>query len=170
MECGFSQFSDTQLCMPLQRLFDEHTPLRRHMVELTQIGTIIIENGGQNRLLFEQLQTQVTDFFTVLEPHSEKEEGILFPMVARYIGMDGGPIAVMEYEHDQAKVRIQTFFKGSSNLEQLTTNQIEELAALVVEACAILTEHFMKEEQILFPMAEHYLSDKEKEDLAKAFL
>lgn len=34
-----------------------------------------------------------------------------------------------------------------------------------VEAHHILDEHFMKEENVLFPMAERLLSDGEKEEL-----
>jgi regulator of cell morphogenesis and NO signaling len=39
------------------------------------------------------------------------------------------------------------------------------LAALIKSAYLILTEHFAKEENVLFPMAERMLSDDEKEKL-----
>jgi regulator of cell morphogenesis and NO signaling len=45
-----------------------------------------------------------------------------------------------------------------------------ELASYVINAYSILTEHFMKEENVLFPMAERLLSDEEKEELAQKLL
>ncbi|ANB59876.1 hemerythrin HHE cation binding domain protein [Anoxybacillus amylolyticus] len=49
------------------------------------------------------LREHVQSFLANLDPHFEGEAGVLFPMMAKYIGRTPGSIAVMEYEHDQAK-------------------------------------------------------------------
>ncbi|UUZ85028.1 hemerythrin domain-containing protein [Paenibacillus sp. P26] len=117
-----------------------------------------------------ELIDNVGAFVPELESHSEREEGDLFPLMSRYIGRETGPIAVMEYEHDQAKIRLQMFQDLARQAEDnAAEDRAKELAAYALQAHAILTEHFMKEENVLFPMAERILTPADKEQLARAF-
>lgn len=114
------------------------------------------------------MRESVQAFVHELDPHSEREEGVLFPMMAQYIGRTSGPIAVMEYEHDQAKQRLASFLEKTAELpEAVGRDGAAALADMVIDAYHILAEHFMKEENVLFPMAERLLSDEEKETLAE---
>jgi regulator of cell morphogenesis and NO signaling len=54
--------------------------------------------------------------------------------------------------------------------DEVSSKAAVELASYVINAYSILTEHFMKEENVLFPMAERLLSDEEKEELAQKLL
>ena len=101
-------------------------------------------------------------FSTNLEFHSAREEDILFRMMEVYLGKNGGPIAVMEYEHEQANGFINTFLSKSEN-HSLTSEEIIESSNLIKDAYHTLLDHFMKEEQILYPMAEKLFSEEEKE-------
>ncbi len=58
---------------------------------------------------FGQLIGEVIDFSAKLEYHSSREENYLFKMMEVYLGEGGGPISVMEYEHEQAKGFISEF-------------------------------------------------------------
>lgn len=105
-------------------------------------------------------------FIADLGPHSDREEGVLFEMMGQYIGRTSGPIAVMEYEHDRAKALIGTYLtRTAEEGAEFSENEILELAAQIKEAYYTLTEHFAKEENVLFPMAQRMLSEDEKEDL-----
>ena len=117
------------------------------------------------------LKNKVQTFVEQLDPHSEREEDALFPMMAKYIGRDVGPIAVMEYEHDQAKQNLKKFQEEISkeDLISIDFDQAKRLAAYAQLAHEILSEHFMKEENVLFPMAENMLSPDEKEQLNQMF-
>ena len=101
-------------------------------------------------------------FSTNLEFHSAREEDILFRMMEVYLGKNGGPIAVMEYEHEQANGFINTFLSKTEN-QSLTPEEIIENTNLIKDAYHTLLDHFMKEEQILYPMAEKLFSEEEKE-------
>jgi regulator of cell morphogenesis and NO signaling len=88
-------------------------------------------------------------------------------MMANYIGRDMGPIAVMEYEHNQAKAHISYFLEHTKTIaEDITLEKTKELAQHVINAYNILTDHFYKEENVLFPMAEQMLTAEEKTELA----
>ncbi|GAB7388134.1 hypothetical protein BSNK01_19710 [Bacillaceae bacterium] len=171
--CGHSHMMQgggaVSLCPALEQLRREHMPLRQQMEDFYKeaqgIGRDPQVDDWQGRI--RELREKVARFASDLDPHSEKEENFLFPMMAKYIGREAGPIAVMEYEHEQAKKNLEMFLEKSERLSQpLGQQQATELAAYAVRAYNILADHFTKEEHVLFPMAEQILSQGEKEELA----
>ncbi|MFC0471420.1 hemerythrin domain-containing protein [Halalkalibacter kiskunsagensis] len=166
--CELAGNGSVELCAPLQRLKSEHTPLRIQMDNLYELSVSIEKENEIGRIKEKllQLRNGVIQFVALLDPHSEKEEGVLFPMVANYIGKDVGPIYVMEYEHDQAKGNLRKFLEGTINLKEcLTISELFQITELYNRAYHVLQEHFLKEEEILFPMAEKLLTNEEKKRL-----
>ncbi|MEH6993387.1 hemerythrin domain-containing protein [Neobacillus drentensis] len=159
---NFGGMSPEALSKGLNQLKSEHPPLIAQLEELFKLTKQIEENDISENT-FEELTMKVNEFKAALELHSEREEGVLFPMMGVYIGTTSGPIAVMEYEHDQAKSKIHEFLEKAGSTQ--TVEEKKNLAELVKNAYYILTEHFAKEENVLFPMAERMLSDDEKEEL-----
>jgi regulator of cell morphogenesis and NO signaling len=172
MPGGMPQGGGVQLCAPLAQLKREHGPLLEQMDafgrEAEQIGAAVDVSDWRQPLA--ALKAKVDVFVRELNPHSEREEGHLFPLMAKYIGRTTGPIAVMEYEHDMAKRKLKAFREEVERLaEAVDAGRAKEIASLALQAHAILTDHFMKEENVLFPMAENILNAEEKEQLARAF-
>lgn len=162
-----------ELCEPLQTLKNEHGPLTAQMEKLHETSIKVGSNSSIDNWVEQiaALKTDVIAFVQHLTPHSEREEGVLFPMMAKYIGREAGPIAVMEYEHDQAKLHLETFLAKTAHLNgEIKGKEAKDLAELVNQAYFILTEHFSKEENVLFPMAERMLSDEEKEELKRKIM
>lgn len=162
---------NVELCEPLARLKEEHGPLREQMNEFARLAREIgtdAEAADWQRPLAE-LRGKVQTFVNHLDPHSGLEEGVLFPLMARYIGRESGPIAVMEYEHDQAKANLGKFLAeaAESGDGPVSTELAGQLAAYAIAAHSILTDHFMKEENVLFPMAQNLLTDEDKAYLAE---
>lgn len=165
--------SDVVLSAALQQLKNEHGPLRAQMeafyIKAQEIGQASdVSNWVQP---IRELAELVIAFEAELGPHSEREEGVLFPMMAKYIGRETGPIVVMEYEHDQAKMNLKNFIVSVNQLpEVLEEKQANEMASYAKNAYLILSDHFMKEENVLFPMAERLLTPEDKEELSAAIL
>ncbi|NGQ93958.1 hemerythrin domain-containing protein [Brevibacillus sp. SYP-B805] len=159
------------LCEPLAQLKREHGPLREQMDAFAGMAADIgmdQEKTDWSRQLAE-LKEKVDAFARELDPHSEREEGTLFPLMAKYIGRQMGPIAVMEYEHELAKQNLKTFGEAVAQVkEPVDAARAKEIASYALQAYAVLTDHFMKEENVLFPMAENMLSAEEKEELSRA--
>ncbi|MDN3014961.1 hemerythrin domain-containing protein [Paenibacillus sp. BSR1-1] len=160
---AFGGMEQAELSEGLKQLKGEHPPLLAQLEGLYTL-TQKIDQEIELEMNFNELITKVNEFKAALDPHSEREEGILFPMMGAYIGTTSGPIAVMEYEHDQAKANIKEFLEKSLNVPS-TFSEMKTLAELIQNAYFILTEHFTKEENVLFPMAERMLSDEEKLEL-----
>ena len=173
-QCGASMFGGrmpVELCEPLARLKKEHGPLREQMNAFAREAAEIGLDGGvadwSGRLA--ELKRKVDAFVSELDPHSEREERALFPLMAKYIGRESGPIAVMEYEHDLAKTNLKKFREAVEQIEgAVDAAKAKEIASCAIQAHAVLTEHFMKEENVLFPMAENMLNEEEKAKLARA--
>lgn len=164
---GLNENTNLILCEGLQQLKNEHPPLLQMLSDLLNLS-LKIEEGDTMEADFTKLRLAVVEFLGELGPHSDREEGVLFEMMAGYIGRDMGPIAVMEYEHDQAKRFIGTFLDNTKNgTEGFTKEEMVENAALIKNANYTLVSHFAKEESILFPMAENMLSAEEKQELAE---
>lgn len=149
----------------LAQLKAEHIPLLEKLHGLSALCTKIAEEENPDET-FKQLEQAVKVFMEELEPHSEREEQVLFKMMENYLGVGMGPIAVMEYEHDMAKSFIGNFFeKTKENRDQLSVEKMKEYSELIKNAYLTLIDHFAKEENVLFPMAENMLTPEEKAEL-----
>lgn len=159
---AFGGMPPAELSKGLKQLKEEHPPLLKQLDGLYNL-TQKIEKDAEVEQNFSELMNKVAKFKADLDPHSEREEGVLFPMMGVYIGITSGPIAVMEYEHDQAKSHIGEFLEKSAGCQ--SSEEKKNLTTLIKNAYFILTEHFAKEENVLFPMAERMLTIEEKVEL-----
>lgn len=158
-------------CQPLRELLNEHPPLREQMEQFRSSAMSIKQKETETYIKdeLEVLYHQMRRFKVEIDLHSMKEEDGLFEMMVTHIGRQGGPIAVMEEEHRIAKQHIASYFDKYCSNDSHANEQARILADHVLVVYQTLTDHFMKEEQILFPMAEQMLSDDEKETLKKEF-
>jgi hemerythrin-like domain-containing protein len=92
-----------------------------------------------------------------LHSHAELEDELLFDTLETQIGPIG-PIAVMRAEHEEVKSTLD-------RLEQLPAG--EDPAPLLQHLVDVAREHFDKEEQVLFPMAENVLPQADLEAAAR---
>jgi iron-sulfur cluster repair protein YtfE (RIC family) len=159
------------LCEPLARLKQEHGVLREQMDAYARMAEEIGRDPEKTdwREPLAELKKRVDAFVQELDPHSEREEEFLFPLMAAHIGSrQVGPIAVMEYEHELAKRHLKTFGEAMERVRgPVDAERGKEIASHALQAHAVLTDHFLKEENVLFPMAETMLSASEKEELGR---
>jgi hemerythrin-like domain-containing protein len=102
--------------------------------------------------------------------HHGKEENHLFPKIGeRGIPSRVGPVAIMLGEHEQGRAEIRGM---EDALKAIVGNDKGAIARFAGHARAyveLLREHIAKEDNILFPMAEAALRDRDREDLLAAF-
>jgi len=102
--------------------------------------------------------------------HHGKEEDLLFPLLERRgIPRDGGPIGVMLFEHDRGRELIREMGVAASEYEKEPQAAGKRWAEAAREYSQLLREHIMKENNILFRMAEQILSPDEQTTLAADF-
>jgi regulator of cell morphogenesis and NO signaling len=158
---AMGNFDVSSYCDAIQMLLDEHPPLVARIHKLADGAKRLADAAdGQWNEGVQELCQQETSFRMDLEIHSTREEEGLFPMLGRHIGTEQGPIAVMEWEHSEAK-RLLSAFEGQVKHRE----QAGEAATSLLGACETLLSHFAKEENVLFPITQKMLSEQEKEAL-----
>ncbi len=148
----------------LQFLVNEHAPLRNYLETLFSLCHDV-EKAEDKQMPFKQLIQEVTAFEKSLSFHSRREEDYMFAMMETYIGRSSGPLAVMDYEHEQAHGFIDAFLENTKTPDQLSEYEQIKNTTLIKNAYDTLLDHFAKEEAVLYPMAERLFNDEEKETL-----
>lgn len=161
---------EVSLSPAFSQLKKEHVLLREQMEPLYQLALAIGEDNSVTdwRDALNDLREKTAHFQQQVDLHSQREENFVFPAIANYIGRETGPIAVMEYEHEAAKKNLESFMTKTGQMaEETGAEQAKEIAISMIDAINVLSDHFMKEENVLFPMGERLLSDEEKDYLEK---
>jgi hemerythrin-like domain-containing protein len=91
--------------------------------------------------------------------HHAKEEDILFvAMTARDMPRDTGPVAVMLAEHDEGRRFTAGFRSAAEQLKGGDAGAGADVVRNVFDYVNLLREHIMKEDNVLYPMAEQIVS------------
>ncbi len=93
----------------------------------------------------------------VLAGHATIENDVLFPALEEVVGPDG-PLAVMRREHDDVDRLLK---------EIESAGELEEAADYLRTLIALARDHFTKEEQVLFGMAQQALGDDKLEEMGR---
>ncbi len=118
--------------------------------------------------LLKELRQKVVAFIDPLKNHTDKEEAHFFPLLGDYIGFEQGPIVGIQEEHAELDGYIGHFLHHTrGDLRGLSMEQIRSAVSDAGEAFEVLTVHFMKEETVLFPMAERLMGAKDFDALAE---
>jgi hemerythrin-like domain-containing protein len=102
--------------------------------------------------------------------HHRKEEGILFvAMTAHGIPQQGGPIGVMLAEHKQGRAFTRGMREAAQKLEAGDGSAREAVLANARGYVSLLRQHILKEDKILFPMADRVIPEIEQEKVGEEF-
>ena len=102
------------------------------------------------------------EFSLGLKRHINAEEEILFPLFEEKTGMhDAGPTAVMRMEHKDIKELLDRTLEAAESGDGARTREAKD--ALIM----ILADHNMKEEHILYPESDSFLTDAERTAVVK---
>lgn len=149
----------------MDQLREEHELLKREMMELYGMAKVV----GQDEdvlnwsVSLNHLRGKTIRFMEKMDAHSLWEDQVLFPMVRDYSGQELEQLNVLEEEHKLAHSHIMRFLELLEGAAApVSSVKAKEAAACLLEAYAVLSGHFHKEEENLFPLAEQMLMDLEQ--------
>lgn len=115
-----------------------------------------------NAQRWDEAAADFKEFSLGLRRHIRVEEEILFPVFEDKTGMrDAGPTFVMRMEHKDIQSLLDRILASTEGHDAAGISGSS--SALV----GILMDHNMKEEHILYPESDSFLSDSEKKDVVK---
>jgi len=102
--------------------------------------------------------------------HHRKEEGVLFEsMVAHGMSQLSGPIAVMLADHEQGRSFTRGMREAALKLEAGQGSSREAIIANARAYVSLLRQHILKEDNILYPMAQRVIPPADQPQLVEDF-
>jgi hemerythrin-like domain-containing protein len=102
--------------------------------------------------------------------HHKKEEGVLFPaMEAAGVPREGGPIGAMLADHEAGRLFNRNMRAAAERFAAGDKPAVAEIEHNALGYARLLHQHIMKEDMVLFPMADHFIPIAKQAEIAKAF-
>jgi hemerythrin-like domain-containing protein len=147
---------------PTEILSSEHRVIEQVLACLETLADRCTAGGTLDR----EAARQALDFFQTFADacHHGKEEDHLFPLLeARGLPREGGPTGVMRWEHELGRRHLRAM---SAAVEAEDPQRFADHARAYAH---LLREHILKEDECLFRMADHFLTDWDRQTLLDAF-
>ncbi len=109
-----------------------------------------MEDAANNSLKDAKSITQ--EFVEASEHHFQMEERVMFAEFEQKTGMTEGPTAMMRQEHTQMRALMKQL------MDSLESGDKDKFFGLSETLMILLQQHNMKEEQMLYTMAQQHLS------------
>jgi hemerythrin-like domain-containing protein len=102
--------------------------------------------------------------------HHRKEEDILFvAMTANDVPGDTGPVAVMLHEHEQGRQFTAGFRSAAEQMKTGDADASMDVIRNAFDYVNLLREHIIKEDNVLFPMADQVITGDDMVKVSKEF-
>ena len=153
---------------PTDDLIHEHEAIK----VMLSIMSKIAENIRKKKEFVTKDVEKIVDFLKTFADkcHHGKEETVLFPaLISAGVPNENGPIGVMLQEHTIGRNHIKEI---STELENFIAGNIpssEIIATSLTNYVNLLQNHILKEENILFPMANKVLTEEIQLEVLKQF-
>jgi hemerythrin-like domain-containing protein len=151
---------------PTDDLMAEHRVIER-MLKLVAKAADGLDSG---HMVDQKVFVDASDFFRNFADrcHHGKEETQLFKrLMERGLSGEVGPISVLMREHQDGRAHVRKISELSA--KDITGASKRELIAQTRGYVNLLTQHIVKEDKVLFPMANELLTPDDQDELEKGF-
>ncbi|MEI6080319.1 MAG: hemerythrin domain-containing protein [bacterium] len=153
---------------PTDVLAEEHRIIEK---VLKSVAILIKKLESGNDVDLAELKN-ITEFMTVFgdKCHQGKEETELFPLLQmKETSIKECPLAILINEHDKLRMLVRNLSTAVISYEHKDISARKTLVTCFRGLLDVYSDHFWKEENVLFPMTNKILNDDEQEYLEKRF-
>ena len=160
---------DVPLGHPVNILMEEHKAMLQIAGKLGDVVNKLQQISDVNRVGDEiRLLEHIAEDFRDSEKHYLREENVLFPVLERH-GITEPP-AIMWTEHNQIREKKKQLNSLLENYGAMNFSDFKKQLSEVAKALnGLLSSHFFKENNILFPTALKVVTSQEWSDMRKEF-
>ena len=153
---------------PIAQLMQEHDEALTQLKLLNKAVSAFSQNGYSPKY-FKQITNALEFIENEVGDHNLKEEQALFPILERYVE---GPTKVMRSDHKKLKVG---FLKLRKAVDAVSKNKdsfsaIKKMTTIAKGVVQLFVNHIHKENYILFPLVQQFISKEEMREVAKKML
>jgi hemerythrin-like domain-containing protein len=153
---------------PIAQLLQEHNDALIQLKNLNKAVQAFAQDGYSARQ-FRAIKAALRFIEEEVSVHNLKEEKALFPVLERYVE---GPTKIMKQDHRTLR---KGFYRLSEAIHAVDVNRdsfaaIRKLRKVANEVVQSFVNHIHKENYILFPLVQRFLSRDELREIAKKMI
>lgn len=153
---------------PTEVLSSEHRVIEIVLNSLERIAGEALKSGRLDREAAERAVDIIRNFAD--KCHHGKEEDLLFKaLVAKGMPLEGGPVGQMLLEHEQGRAFVRGMSENISAASEGETAALHRFAENAGGYIQLLRAHILKEDRVLFPMADRLLDSDDQRTLSESF-
>lgn len=157
---------------PTELLKKEHHGVKLALKVLDQLaGRIAANPVGQNAAYIEDF-AKLIEFYLIFvdKCHHAKEEEVLFPALLKAgLPTEGGPVQVMLAEHADGRNLVSAMDAALTRYRLGDPDAVAALTEAARDYAELLTNHIAKEDNVLYPLADTWLSGDIQAGMVKSF-
>ncbi len=150
---------------PIAQFMQEHHTTLLHLSSLNKASQALAENGFSSGV-FQRVLRAVAFIQEEVTVHNKNEEDALFPVLERYVE---GPTKIMREEHRAMRREFARLQKAVDYIEHHQTEAAaaREVAAVARSVVQLMVNHIHKENHILFPLVQKFLTKDALREVAR---
>ena len=153
---------------PIAQLMQEHN---HALVQLKLLNKAVhaFSQDGYSTKQFNHLTAALRFIKEEVSIHNYKEEAALFPVLERYVE---GPTRVMRDDHKKLKKGFKRLNEAVKQVHKHrdSFSAIKKLTTVSKSVALLFVNHIHKENYILFPLVQQFLTKDELREIAKKML
>ncbi|MBI4299862.1 MAG: hemerythrin domain-containing protein [Chloroflexi bacterium] len=153
---------------PTEALMDDHVAIKRVLKALSIAADRVDAGQKADVDVFAKSVDFVVNYAD--KCHHGKEESALFPLLEAYgLPREAGPVGVMLMEHEQGRKYIGSLAKAIERFRAGDASASKEIASSARGYVTTMYNHILKEEDILFQMADGMMTEEDGTALLEQF-
>lgn len=151
---------------PIARFMAEHDEALTNLAGLNRAARTLEEEGPSATTL-KRMRSAIAFLQKEVDIHNRHEEEALFPVLERYVE---GPTAAMKAEHRMLRRELRRLQAALRLVSATTTPGRESILQLRTQASEVVqafVNHIHKENQILFPLVQKFLTKDALREIAR---
>ncbi len=153
---------------PIAQLMQEHDDALFQLKLLNRAVNAVARDGYSARH-FRQIAAALRFIEEEVSVHNHKEEAALFPVLERYVE---GPTRIMRGDHKKLRAGFTQLNIAAKRVNSSRDSfaAIKHLSRVAKSVVQVFVNHIHKENHILFPLVQRFLTKEELREIAKKMI
>ncbi len=153
---------------PIAQFMQEHDEMLVQLSSLNKYGRLLGEHG-YSVSAFQHVISAVEFLRQEVRVHNKSEEEALFPVLERYVE---GPTKLMRKDHKELAKAFRRLERSMENAKRSNYNResISNLGEISRSVVQLFVNHLHKENHILFPLVQKFLTKDALREVARRML
>jgi hemerythrin-like domain-containing protein len=152
----------------IDRLMEEHEVILKVLGSLETLADVLEKGERVERGTIKKYAELLRNFADKCH-HGKEEDQLFVKMIEHGFSKKDGPLAVMLQEHETGRAHVRTLMAIGEKSGPLSAEESQEVIKNARSFAELLQSHIVKEDRVLYGMAEKVIPAQEIEKMAEDF-